>query len=82
MDLHNIAPLTPFNYFGWKKQMEIHLKHKGLYRVTMGTEIEPIGAIEKIKWFNRCDEAYGTLCLSLSFDLIFHIESCTTPNEI
>jgi hypothetical protein len=82
MDLHNIAPLTPLNYFSWKKQMEIHLKHKGLYRVTMGIELEPTGATKKRKWFNRCDEAYGTLCLSISLDLLFHVESCTTPHQI
>jgi len=82
MDTQNIAPFTPFNYFGWKKQMEIHLKHKGSYRVTMGTKIKPTGVAKKRKWFNRCDEAYGTLSLSLYSDLHFHNDSCTTPHEV
>ena len=34
------------------------------------------------KWFNKCDEAYGTLCLSISPNFLFHIESLDTQNEI
>ena len=36
--------LTPFNYFEWKAEMEILLRVKGLYRVTMATEAEPNAA--------------------------------------
>ena len=46
--------------------MEIVLREKGLYRVTMETEVDPNAAAEKIKWHNRRDEAYGLLCLSIS----------------
>ena len=48
----------------------------------MGLETEPIKDEDKSKWFNKCDEAYGTLCLSVSPDLLFHIESLNSPNEI
>ena len=51
--------LTPFNFFAWKAEMEIILREKGLYRVTMATEAEPNAATKKIKWHNRRDEAYG-----------------------
>ena len=44
--------------------MEILLRAKGLYRVTMSIEAEPNAAVEKIKWHNKRDEAYGLLCLS------------------
>ena len=54
--------------------MEILLRVKGLYRVTMATEVEPNAAVEKIKWHNRRDEAYGLLCLSISRDLLFHLD--------
>ena len=37
---------------------------------------------DKPKWFNKCDEAYGTLYLSISPDFLFHIESLDTPNEM
>ncbi|XP_059068195.1 uncharacterized protein LOC131858764 [Cryptomeria japonica] len=48
----------------------------------MGLEIEPAKDEDKPKWLNKCDEAYGTLCLSVSPDLLFHIESLNLPNEI
>lgn len=82
MDASIVSILTPYNYFEWKSKMIIYLKRHGYYRVIMGLEIEPQDATEKIKWFNKCDEAFGTLCMSVSLDLLFHIESATTPNEV
>ena len=65
MDQSRRIILTPFNFFEWKDEMEILLRVKGIYRVTMETEVEPNAAAEKIKWHNRKDEAYGLLCLSI-----------------
>ena len=48
----------------------------------MATEAEPNATVEKIKWHNRRDEAYRLLCLSISRDLLFHIDSLTSPNEV
>ena len=62
--------------------MEMLLREKGIYRFTMATEVEPNAATEKIKWYNRKDEAYGILCLSISRDLLFHLDSLTSPNEV
>ena len=31
---------------------------------------------------NRRDEAYGLLCLSISRDLLFHLDGLTSPNEV
>ena len=53
-----------------------------LYRVTMEIEAEPNAAAEKIKWHNRRDEAYGLVCLSISRDLLFHLDGLTSPNEV
>ena len=58
------------------------MRVKGIYRVTMATEADPNVAIEKIKWHNRRDEAYGLLCLSVSRDLLFHLDGLTSPNEV
>ena len=58
------------------------MRAKGLYRVTMATKVEPNAAAEKIKWLNRRDEAYGLLCLSISRDLLFHLDGLTLPNEV
>ena len=46
-DTHII--LTPFNFFEWKAEMVIQLRAKGLFRVTMGTEVEPNSAVGKAK---------------------------------
>jgi hypothetical protein len=73
--------LTPFNYFEWKPKIILLLRSKGLYRVTMGTEVEHDSAIEKEKYFNRMDESYGILCMTISPYLLFHVESFSTPNE-
>ena len=70
MDQSQKIILTPFKLFEWKEEMEILLRVKGLYRVTMATEVEPNAAAENIKWHNRRDEAYGLLCLSISRDLL------------
>ena len=48
--------VTPFNFFDWKEEMVIQLRAKGLYRVTMGTEVEPKSVVEKVKYFNRLDD--------------------------
>ena len=47
----------------------------------MATKVEPNAVAEKIKWHNRRDEAYGILCLSISRDLLFHLDSLTSHNE-
>ena len=81
VESHKII-LTPFNFFEWKAEMEILLREKCLYRVTMETEADPNAATDKIKWHNRRDEGYGLLCLSISRDLLFHLDGLTSPNEV
>ena len=56
MDQSQKIILIPFNLFEWKAEMEILLREKGLYRVTMATEPNPNAAAEKIKWHNGRDE--------------------------
>ena len=73
--------LTPFNLFDWKEEMVIQLISKGLYRVTMGIEVELNSTVEKARYFNRWDEAYGLLFLGISRYIFFHIDNLTTPNE-
>ena len=80
MDQSQKIILTPFNFFEWKAEMEIFLRAKGLYRVTMETKVDPNAAAEKIKWHNRRDEAYGLLCLCISRDHLFHLDGLTSHN--
>ena len=82
MDLSKIVTLTSLNYYEWKSNIEILLHMKGLYRVTMALEIEPNAFVEKARWHNRKDEAYGLLSLSLSLEFIFHHDGLKGPNEV
>ena len=38
--------------------------------------------IEKPKWNNRLDEAYGFILLSISPDLLFHLDGLATLNQV
>jgi hypothetical protein len=48
----------------------------------MGTEVKPTSTIEKEEYLNRMDEAYGILCLSISLDLLFHVDTCKSPESV
>ena len=82
MDQSQKIILTPFNFFEWKAEMEILLREKGLKRITMEIEGDSNTTTEKIKWHNRREEAYGLLCLSISRDLLFHLDGLTSLNEV
>ena len=77
-----VDPLTPFNYHQWKEDIEIQLRSKGLYRVTMDTEIDLNHVVDKERYWNKLNEAFGFLCLSISKDLLFHITGLKNPKEI
>ena len=74
--------LTPFNYHQWKEDMEMQLCYKRLFILTMEVEKDPIHYVDKEKYWNRLDEAYIFLCLSISRDLLFHINGLKTPKEV
>ena len=74
--------LTPFNYFEWKTYITLLLRSKGLYRVTTRTKTEPTSAAEKIKYFNKLDEAIGLICLSIYGNLWIHFNGATTLDAV
>jgi hypothetical protein len=82
MEFTSTILLTPHNYFEWKLKILHQLRGRGLYRITMATKVEPTSAIKKSRYLNHMDEAYGLICMSMSLELLFHIDACTTPNEI
>ena len=82
MDSSSAMILNPFNYHKWKAKIDILLCSKGLYRISLALENEPNVVVKKAKWHNRLDEAYGFLWLSISPDLLFHIDGLTTPNQL
>ena len=38
--------------------------------------------LENISIWDITDHAYGLLCLSISRDLLFHLDGLTSPNEV
>ena len=78
----SVELLTAFNFHSWKGDMEIQLRFRGLYRVTMDTEEEPDSVTDKARFLNKKDEEFGLLCLSVSQDLLFHLSRLKTPKEI
>ena len=73
--------MNPINYHEWKSNIDILLHSKGLYKVTLALENEPNVVVEKDKWHNRLDQAYGFLCLSISPYLNFYLDGLT-PNQV
>ena len=82
MDQSQRIILTPLNLFEWKDKIEIFLREKCLYRVTMSIEEYTNANANKIKWHDRRDEAYGLLSLRISRDLLLHLDSLTSLNEV
>ena len=62
--------------------MQIVLCNKGLYRVTMGREVKPRQHLEKLKYLNKLNEAFGFMCIHISKELLFHLEGLRTPKKI
>ena len=73
--------LTPFNYHQWKEEMEMQIHSKILFRIIMEIKVDLVHYVDKEKYWNRLDEAYGCLCLSISRDLLFHINGLKTPRR-
>ena len=61
--------------------MQLALHKHGYLRIILGREAEPHQRVEKNKFLNRCDEAFGYLCTHISRDLLFHLEGLRTLIE-
>ena len=62
--------------------MKIALHNKSLYKVTMGKEVKPLIVIENSKYLNKLDEAFGFMCIHISREFLFHLDSLKTPREV
>ena len=78
---HTPRILTAFNYIDWRVDMQMALRNKGLFRMTMGREDEPQQYVEKSKFLNRLDEAFDFMCIHISRDILFHLEGLITTKE-
>ena len=59
--------------------MQLDLCKLGYYRIILGREVEPHQPIEKNKFMNYLDEAFGYICTHISRDILFHLEGLKTP---
>ena len=73
--------LTPLNYIDWREYIQLALYKLGYYGIILGRKVEPHQPVEKSKFLNRLDEAFGYLCTHISRDLLFHLEGLRTPRE-
>ena len=62
--------------------MQIVLRNKGLYKVTMGKEVEPQHPLEKLKYLNKLDETFGFMCIHISRELLFHLDGLKNQREV
>ena len=79
MENINIVLLTNTNYFQWKSHMEDLLRSKEIYRIIIGTKIAPDEDEKKAKWENKNDQDHGSIGMSISPDLIFHLDGEDSP---
>ena len=61
--------------------MQLALCKHGYHRIIHGWEAETHQSVERNKFLNHWDEAFGYLCTYISRDLLFHIERLRTPRE-
>ena len=47
----------------------------------MGRETDPQQYVEKNKFLNRLDEAFGFMCTHIYWDILFHLEGLRTSKE-
>ena len=73
--------LTTSNYLDWRIDMQLALCKHGYHRIIHGWELEPHHPVERNKFLNHCDEAFGYLCTYISRYLLFHLEGLRTPTE-
>ena len=45
-------------------------------------EVEPRAAIEKSKYLNKLDEAFGFMSIHISKELLFHLDGLKSPREV
>ena len=71
--------LTPLNYLDCREDMQVSLPNKGYFRIILRREVEPHHPVERNKFLNYLDEAFGYLCTHISRDHLFHLEGLSSP---
>ena len=71
--------LTTSNYLDWRIDMQLALCKHGYNRILLGREVESHHPIERNKFLNNLDEAFGYLCNYIYIYPLFHLEGSRTP---
>ena len=79
---HTPGILTPFNYIYWREDVNMTLRNKGWFRMTMGRGVERQQYFEKSKFPNQLDEAFGFMCIHICKEILFHLERLRSPKEV
>jgi hypothetical protein len=83
MENRSIVLLTNTNYFQWKSHIEGLSRSKGIYKITLGIETAPTNDEAKVaKWASKNYQACGLIGLSISLDLIFHLDGLDSPVKV
>ena len=61
--------------------MYLALHNHGYHMIIYGWDTNPHQPVERNKFLNHCDEAFGYLCTYISKYLLFHMEGSRTPRE-
>jgi hypothetical protein len=78
-----IILLTPHNYLEWNPKIQIFLRSRVLYQITMEMEVDPNSTDGKNDFLNRQDMAIGFICLSIYPEILHQVCDVTqefTPN--
>jgi hypothetical protein len=81
----SIILLTPHNYLEWKPKILLFLRSRGLYQITMTTEVDPNFANEKNDFLNRQDMAIGCILYFISPGILQQVYDDSkefTPNDL
>ena len=73
--------LTTSNYLDWRIDIQLDLRKHGYHNIIHGWDPKPHQRVERNKFLNRYDEAFGYLCTYIYTDHLFHLEGLRTPGE-
>ena len=80
MYLRSVPLLSPFNYVEWKLKMVAYLENHDLLDVYFGVGKEYYE--EENDWLNDYDIAYGSMCMVMSPNICYLMDSVEYPFEL
>ena len=78
----SLVLLNPHNYHTWKTAMQCLLRSKGFWSYLNTTQPIFQSTYQTLQHQNKMDEAMGMIFLSVEESLQFHLDECSTPQEM